>query len=374
MIRCLIIDDNSFDRKVLRQAAENCPLRFNLREASDIRSAENMLEAENFDCIFLDFLLPDGDGLSFAKRFLATAESEFPVIMITGKGSEGVMREAFQLGILDYLAKESLSPESLERVVVNALSKVRTQRARQAFIGQIIEDALRKFAAYVADDLNGPICEIKASCRALGESHHDALGSCGRELLHRTEQAAGRAYELIDSMRAYSHLGQSDEERAQVSLRASVDDAMANLAGLIKTAGATIEAGDLPTIVGVGPHLTQLFQYLLDNALQFRDRERALVIRIDARPVSMNRWEVSVENNGRSMALDELDRIFNAPEHPRSKDLDEGAVIRLAACKRIVENHGGRFWCRPAEGIGSAFVFTLNRDVIATTFRSVPAI
>ena len=370
MIRCLIIDDNSFDRKVLRQAAENCPLNFNLREASDIRSAENMLEAENFDCIFLDFLLPDGDGLSFAKRFLATAESEFPFIMITGKGSERVMRDAFQLGILDYLAKESLSPETLERVVVNALSKVRAQRARQAFIGQIVEDALRKFAAYVADDLNGPICEIKTSCRALGESHNDSLDSCGRELLHRTEQAASRAHALIDGMRAYSYLGQSCEQRDQVSLRVSVDDAVANLAGRIKTAGATIQTGELPTIFGVGPQLVQLFQCLLDNALQFRDRERALVVRINARPVSMNQWEVSVENNGRGMALNDLESILDSREHRPSKDdPDEGAAIRLAACKRIVENHGGRIWCRPAEGIGCAFIFTLDEAGIATPLR-----
>lgn len=369
MIRCLIVDDNSFDRKVLRQAAENCPLNFTLREASDIRSAENMLEAENFDCIFLDFLLPDGDGLSFAKRFLATVESEFPLIMITGKGSERVMREAFQLGILDYLAKESLSPESLERVVVNALSKVRAQRARQALIGQIVEDALRKFAAYIADDLNGPIGEIKRSCRALDESHHDALDSCGRELLNKAEQAAGRAYELIGGMRAYSHLGQSGEARAQVNLRVSVDEAVSNLAGLIKTAGATINAGDLPMVFGVEPQLMQLFQYLLDNALQFRDRGRALVVRIDARPVSMNRWEISVENNGTTMALDDLESIFDAPEHPSSKGLDEGAAFRLAACKRIVENHGGRIWCRPVEGNGSAFVFTLDNGGIATPLR-----
>jgi CheY-like chemotaxis protein len=196
-----------------------------------------MLEAENFDCIILDFLLPDGDGLSFAKRFLANTENELPVIMITGKGNERVMREAFQLGILDYLTKECLSPESLERVVVNALAKVRAQRARQAFIGHIVEDALRKFAAYVADDLDGPICEMKTYCSTLGESHRDALEPVGQELLHRAQQAADRAYKMIDSMRAYSHSRLTCETRTQVSLQKAVDDAMANLAGLIEAAG-----------------------------------------------------------------------------------------------------------------------------------------
>ena len=253
---------------------------------------------------------------------------------------------------------------------INALGQVRAQRAQQAFIGLIVEDALRKFAAYVAHGLNGPICEIKTSCRALSESHHDALGPGGQELLHRTEQAVDRAYELVDSMRAYSHLSQTREKRAHVNLQAAVEDAMTNLAGLIETAGATIKTGDLPTVFGLQPQLMQLFQHLIDNALQFRDRERSLIIRIGARPVFMNTWEVSVEDNGMGIALDHLKRICSALEHPRSQNLDEGLAIRLAACKRIVENHGGRIWCRPAEGIGSAFIFTLNQDGIATPLTS----
>jgi light-regulated signal transduction histidine kinase (bacteriophytochrome) len=370
MIRCLIIDDNSFDRKVLRQAAERCQLQFRLHEAADIRSAENMLEVQNFDCIILDFLLPDGDGLSFARRFLETAESEFPVIMITGKGSEQVMREAFQLGILDYLTKDSVSPENLERVVVNAISKVRLQRARQAIFSHTLKGALRQFAAYVADDFKEPINEIKASCRSLSEIYHNALGEEGRRLLRAAEHAAGRAEKLIHSMFAYAHFQETGEQRDPVSLQSAVDDAVANLAGLIETAGATIKIGDLPTVLGVQPELMQLFRYLINNALEFRDRERALLVCIDARPVSTNTWEVSVEDNGTGLADDDLERMFNMS---RRQDAYERSSIHLAACKRIVENHGGRLWCRSATGVGSTFVFTLSQDGIATPIRPNPS-
>lgn len=362
MIRCLIVDDNRFDRKALRQAAERCQLKFDLHEASDIRTAEKMLETENFDCIILDFLLPDGDGLSFAKHVLSTAESQFPVIMLTGKGSEQVAREAFQLGILDYLTKENLSPESLERGVANALAKVQLQRARQAVQDELkrSNEALRRFATLVAHDLKAPICQIRTSCGALGKNHSDALDTDGQELLRKTERAADRAYKLINGMLAYANSGKTGEPRDQVDLQSALGDATANLAGLIDITGATIEIGDLPTLLGFELQLTRLFQNLIENALKFRDPERPLAIRIAARTVSKNAWEISVEDTGIGIAPDDQERIFNMLERLHSKDQYEGSGIGLAACKRIVENHGGRIWCRSAPGVGSAFVFTLN--------------
>jgi len=44
-----------------------------------------------------------------------------------------------------------------------------------------------------------------------------------------------------------------------------------------------------------------------------------------------------------------------------SQDDIEGSGIGLATCKRIVENHGGRIWCRSNEGGGSTFILSLDR-------------
>jgi CheY-like chemotaxis protein len=213
MIRCLIIDDNSFDRKVLRRAAEGCKLQISFREAFDIRSAENILEAEDFDCIMLDFRLPDGDGLSFAKRFIAASENKLPLIMITGRGNESIAREAFHLGILDYVTKESLTSENLERVVRHALAKTQSQRAEQTFMGVIVEDALRQFASYLARDLMAPIGTIRTSCQAICANPDRALDEETRKLLKNIEEAADRASKLIESSLAYADPGGAGERR-----------------------------------------------------------------------------------------------------------------------------------------------------------------
>ena len=377
MIRCLIIDDNSFDRKALYRAAKTCQLNFVIREAPDIRTAEKILRSESFDCIILDFLLPDGDGLSFAKRILSTAERQFPVIMLTGKGSEHIAREAFQLGILDYLTKESLTPESLERVVANALAKVELQRVRQAAQDELkrSNEALRRFVALVAHDLRTPLAQIRTSCGSLYENQRHGLDKDGQKLLQETERAADRAYKLIDSLLGYAHLGKAGEWQDQVNLRAVVDDAAANLASLLETAGATVEIGDLPTVAGVEPQLMQLFQNLISNALKFRDHERSLIVSINARCVAENAWEVAVEDNGIGIAAENQERIFNMLErlHPEDQE-DDGTGIGLAACKRIVEDHGGRIWCRSAPGAGSAFLFTISQSGASCPWGAEPSL
>jgi two-component system, sensor histidine kinase and response regulator len=361
MIRCLIIDDNSFDRKALRRAARDCQLTLHICEAVDIRSAERILTHEHFDCLILDFLLPDGDGLSFARRRLATAERQIPIIMLTGKGSEQVAREAFQLGILDYLTKETLSPENLERVVVNALAKVELQRVRQAAQDELkrSNQALRRFILLAAHDLRAPLLHIKTSCDALVENHSPALDEAGQTLVLGSGRAADRACKLIDSLFAYANLGKAGVQRDQVDLRTIVEDAIANLTTLIGPASAMIEIGDLPVVLGEEPQLTQLFQNLISNSLKFRDRERPLVIRVDARSVAHDTWELSVEDNGIGIARENQERIFDIFERLHNHDQYEGTGIGLAACKQIVENLGGRIWCQSAPGTGSTFVFTL---------------
>lgn len=363
MIHCLIIDDNSFDRKTVRRAAEGCELKLKIREASNIKSAEEMIKTDNFDCIILDFLLPDEDGLSFARRFLSTTEGMLPIIMLTGQGSEKLVRDAFQLGILDYLTKENLSPESLERGLINALAKVHIERSRRAHQDELkrSNEALGRFATLVAHDLKTPISQIKASCGSLGKKYRDALDDDDQKLLRRAEHAANHAYKLINSMLAFAQLGKPSQLSNRVDLRLAVDDAIATLATMIQTANATIEIGDLPAIFGDEVQITQLFQNLISNALKFRRSNCALVIRIAARPVSRNAWEISVEDNGIGIALDNQERIFDMLERLHGKDEFEGSGIGLAACKRIVENHEGRIWCRSALGVGSEFVFTMKR-------------
>lgn len=359
---CLVIEDNAFDRKVLRNAAADCRLRLHLQEAPDLRTAETMLEAQNFDCIILDFRLPDGDGLSFAKQLLAKEGSNKPLIMLTGQGSESIAREAFQLGVYDYLTKDDLSADSLERAIANALTKVKLQRDRRLAEDELkrSNQALSRFAGAVAHDLKAPIRQINTFLVLLRDDYGEAIDEKGHDLLQRVERAAKRAYRLIDDMLAYASLGKSDERFEKCDLRSVADDAAADFASQIEECGASVEIGAMPAITGIRSQLIQLFGNLIGNALKFRSEQHMPIIKIGAKRLGSGQWEISVEDNGIGIASEHQEQIFGLLNRLHGADRYEGSGIGLATCKEIVANHGGRIWCRSEPDQGSIFSFTLR--------------
>jgi DNA-binding response OmpR family regulator len=67
-----------------------------------------------FDCILLDLMLPDGDGLSFFKTI--RDKSSIPVIMLTAKGDPVDRVIGLESGADDYLAKPFEPRELVARI------------------------------------------------------------------------------------------------------------------------------------------------------------------------------------------------------------------------------------------------------------------
>ncbi|MDQ3741307.1 MAG: ATP-binding protein, partial [Actinomycetota bacterium] len=100
-------------------------------------------------------------------------------------------------------------------------------------------------------------------------------------------------------------------------------------------------------------------QNLVSNALKFADGERPEVV-IAARPAPEDAWEVSVADNGRGIAAEDQEAIFEAFQRGRAaRDRDGGYGLGLAIAQRLVERHGGRIGVEAAPGGGSRFWFTM---------------
>jgi signal transduction histidine kinase len=72
-------------------------------------------------------------------------------------------------------------------------------------------------------------------------------------------------------------------------------------------------------------------------------------------------WRICVEDNGRGVATERKDTIFEMFERgDTGRQMGHG--IGLALCRRIVERHDGRLWVEAAEAHeGSVFCFTLPK-------------
>ncbi|HEX6037893.1 response regulator transcription factor [Longimicrobium sp.] len=119
--RVLVVDDDQVDRLAVRRLLARLPGEMEVREAGGVLEAINLLSDHAFDCVVLDYNLPDGDGLTFL-RGLRSAGLEVPVVMLTGQENATVARDLMLAGAAAYLAKRRLSAELLQAALRDALA------------------------------------------------------------------------------------------------------------------------------------------------------------------------------------------------------------------------------------------------------------
>jgi signal transduction histidine kinase len=139
--RLLVVDDDEVDRRALRRALAGAGVEAELHEADDAPAGMEAIRAGRWDCVFLDFQLPGGDGL----RVLRSAREEgidTPVIMLTGHGDQETAVELMKAGASDYVTKGAYTPERLAQGLRHALRVHRAERATRS-----AEEALRRSEA-----------------------------------------------------------------------------------------------------------------------------------------------------------------------------------------------------------------------------------
>jgi serine phosphatase RsbU (regulator of sigma subunit) len=80
-------------------------------------------------CVLLDLGLPDADGYAAVHKMVEAAP-HIAVIVLTGR-QEGESADALAAGAQDYLIKDSLSGDLLERSIRYAIERKRTQRTQE---------------------------------------------------------------------------------------------------------------------------------------------------------------------------------------------------------------------------------------------------
>lgn len=131
-LHILIVDDDALDRAETRRTLLTSALSPEITEVGTCVGAVQALVRNSYDCVLLDFQLPDGTGLDVLRQAQA-AGVKAPIIMVTGYGDELTAVELMKAGAADYLSKTRLTTEGLERAVRTAVRLRRVeQQAREA--------------------------------------------------------------------------------------------------------------------------------------------------------------------------------------------------------------------------------------------------
>jgi len=173
-LRILLVDDDVVDRRICRRALGKLDPPPVFVEAENAAQALGELQRDTFDCMLLDFRLPDMDGLELLVQLNERSiEQRVPVIMLTGADDVSVAVEAMRQGAGNYVVKDvdGRYQELMPTIVQHALRDRELQLARWRD-----EQALAHYRDNLSDLAQRLMDTEKTTTRQLAQVLHDQLG------------------------------------------------------------------------------------------------------------------------------------------------------------------------------------------------------
>ena len=150
-MRLMIVEDNRTNLLVLKgilQKFEDCEVEAFLNPLEALERTN----AERFDLILVDYLMPEMDGRTFIAELRTRPEYEHvPIVMITADGNRQTRIEAITAGATDFLNKP-VDPVELKARIGNLLTLRRQQRELASHAHFLMAEVARATSSLVAQE------------------------------------------------------------------------------------------------------------------------------------------------------------------------------------------------------------------------------
>ncbi len=257
-------------------------------------------------------------------------------------------------------------------LVLAGIGRDITARRRYEHRLEASNERLEQFAYAASHDLQEPLRMVSSYLQLVESRYADELDEDGREFIEFAVDGADRMRDMIEGLLEYSRVETRGEPFEPVDLDEVLADVRDDLQIRIEETGADVTVGPLPRVQGDPDQLRQVFQNLLDNAMEYSGDEPPRIEvgaeRCEAPGASKlsgdaaesgGEWEISVRDEGVGIDPGDVDRVFRVFERGPDADDHEGTGIGLALCRRIVERHGGDIRIDSEPGEGTTVTFTL---------------
>ena len=102
----LVVDDSRIMRNIVKNTFSELKVPCQFLEAENGKKAMQLLETNKVDLVFLDWNMPEMDGMEFLKKVRTMPDyKDIPIIMVTSESAKYNVVEALQNGATDYIVK-----------------------------------------------------------------------------------------------------------------------------------------------------------------------------------------------------------------------------------------------------------------------------
>lgn len=358
VLNLLLIEDNPGDARLFKHHLNT--ERTEAFPAPEVSHTETLaagfekLEEGTFDLVLLDLGLPESSGLDTLEIYKETIQENeriepVPVIVLTGLKDDETSLEAVENGAQDYIVKDNLNINVLNRAVRHAIERYRQeQKLREK------NRRLEKFASVVSHDLRTPLS--LASSRAALAKEKCAAGENAETQFVALQEAHDRMDGLIDDLLTMTKTGQTVESVKSVSFSRVVQEAWEEAS----PGEATLELEVAPdTRVKANPDgLRRVLMNLLRNSIDHNDPP--LTVRIGALEIIDGSESAETlagfffEDDGAGIQDEERDDVFDYGYTTS----DDGTGYGLSIVSDIVDAHGWDISLSEGDDGGARFEIT----------------
>jgi PAS domain S-box-containing protein len=128
-VRVLLIEDDEDDYLLTREMLEEAPgVRYRIDWESHYENGLDRVSGDSYDVCLVDFRLGGRDGLDLLRAAVGRGV-QTPMIILTGQGDRETDLRAMEAGAADFLVKDRLDADALDRSIRYAMERARLKRA-----------------------------------------------------------------------------------------------------------------------------------------------------------------------------------------------------------------------------------------------------
>jgi signal transduction histidine kinase len=399
-LRILVVDNDEVDRMIVRRALTYAGVCMELSEVSDGSDALAALKTTTYDCVFLDYRLPDQDVLALIDS-LRSAEIKVPLVVLTSEQDEEIAVELIKAGATDYLSKARLCSETLAQVLRHAI-RIHRAEMQTALVNQQLratnEQLVRQnqeleqqrqqiqlqnfklleasrlksqFLATISHELRTPMNAIIGFSQILLRPKFGKLTHQQRDMVERILNNGKHLLMLLNEVLDFSKLegGQLELKPELFDLTKVINIVVGEMRSLAEAKKLSLRVDinmEHPLIFNDSMRVRQILINLLSNAVKFTESGN---VWIEVTELPQNRLSLAVRDTGIGIDTKDFQHVFE-PFRQVDQSITRkypGTGLGLAIIDSLVKMMGGKIILESQLGVGSMFRIEIPRQLSLPT-------
>ncbi|MDN5278509.1 MAG: two-component system, sensor histidine kinase and response regulator [Clostridiales bacterium] len=366
-LKVLVIDDEPGMRMGVERTLDGEKLEFfgtdlvEVSVASAGTGAEGIekINSDGFDILFLDYKLPDMNGLEVIEA-LGDRAKDLIIIMITAYASIEVAIDATKKGAYDFLPKP-FTPGELKIVTKKAAERILLARKNEQLAHEK-KQVRFEFIRVLGHELKAPLAAVEGyldlmESKTLGENIESYEKILKRSSV-RLNQMRKLIVDLLDMTKIES--GKKDRKLVELNLREVAENAieLAGPSALARKIKIELDSPEKLVMKADSGELDMIFNNLVSNAVKYNRDEGKVMVRLEKLEEQI---KIQVSDTGIGMTEEEQKKLFKEFSRIRNAKTADilGSGLGLSILKRLVELYEGEILVDSVPDQGTTFTLII---------------